>query len=128
MKHALVVVIFYAAVWAQAKTEAPKPGPAAKTAPKAKASGPDLMNPATIKGFAPSVYVVKLDTTRGAIVVRVTRNWAPNGADRFYNLVRAGFYNNTIIFRSTDQYAQFGIPGRPEIAKLWFDRTMPDDR
>ncbi len=50
------------------------------------------------------MYLVKLNTTKGPIVIRVTKNWAPNGADRFYNLVRAGFYNNNYIFRSTKQF------------------------
>jgi peptidyl-prolyl cis-trans isomerase A (cyclophilin A) len=105
--------------------------PAAKAAPKAAApakAGPNLMNPATLNAKAPPVYLVKLNTTKGPIVIRVTKNWAPIGADRFYNLVRAGFYNNNFIFRSTGQFAQFGIPGRPELSRVWMERTMFDDR
>ncbi len=71
---------------------------------------------------------MKLNTTKGPIVIRVTKSWAPIGADRFYNLVRAGFYNNNYIFRSTKQFAQFGIPARPEISRIWMERTMFDDR
>lgn len=104
-----------------------KSAPAApKTA--AKAAGPNLMSPATLNAKAPPVYLVKLNTTKGPIVIRVTKNWAPIGADRFYNLVRAGFYNNNIIFRSTNQFAQFGIPARPEVTRVWMERTMFDDR
>jgi peptidyl-prolyl cis-trans isomerase A (cyclophilin A) len=105
---------------------APKAAPATKTA--AKAAGPNLMNPATLNAKAPPVFLVKLNTTKGPIVIRVTKNWAPIGADRFYNLVRAGFYNNQIIFRSTNQFAQFGIPARPEVTRVWMERTMFDDR
>src|SRR5205814_10313685 len=65
---------------------------------------------------------------KGPIVIRVTKNWAPVGAERFYNLVRAGFYNNNFVFRSTPQFVQFGIPAKPEITRVWMERTMLDDR
>jgi cyclophilin family peptidyl-prolyl cis-trans isomerase len=58
----------------------------------------------------------------------VTKTWAPIGADRFYNLIRAGFYNNNYIFRSTKQFAQFGIPARPELSRVWMEHNMFDDR
>ena len=86
------------------------------------------MNPATLNAKAPAVYLVKLNTTKGPIVIRVNKNWAPIGADRFYNLVRAGFYNNQYIFRSTSQFAQFGIPSKPELSRVWMEKTMFDDR
>ena len=96
--------------------------------PQPRPAGPNLLNPATLNAKAPAVYLVKLNTTKGPIVIRVTKNWAPIGADRFYNLVRAGFYNNNIIFRSTKQFAQFGIPPRPELSRVWMEQTMLDDR
>ena len=105
-----------------------KAAPKAATAKKAKAAGPNLLVPSTLNAKAPAVYLVKLNTTKGPIVIRVTKLWAPIGADRFYNLVRAGFYNNNIIFRSTRQFAQFGIPSRPEISRVWMEHTMFDDR
>ena len=71
---------------------------------------------------------MKIETTAGAFILETHRDWAPIGVDRFYNLVRAGFYNNNIIFRSTAQFAQFGIPGRPDISRVWADRTIRDDR
>jgi peptidyl-prolyl cis-trans isomerase A (cyclophilin A) len=120
------------AAFAQTKSApaAPKAAPKAATPAKtaAKAAGPNLMNPATLNAKAPPVFLVKLNTTKGPIVIRVTKNWAPIGADRFYNLVRAGFYNNQIIFRSTNQFAQFGIPARPDVTRVWMERTMFDDR
>ena len=122
-----------AAALAQTKSA---PAPAAKNAPKAGApkaatkakAGPNLLDPSTLKASAPPVYLVKLNTTKGPIVIRVTKNWAPVAADRFYNLVRAGYYNNNYFFRSTKQFAQFGIPSRPEISRVWMERTMFDDR
>ena len=128
MKNALLaftmsILAVCAVALAQTKS-APAPAPKAAT----KATGPNLLNPATLNAKAPAVYLVKLNTTKGPIVIRVTKNWAPNGADRFYNLVRAGFYNNNYIFRSTKQFAQFGIPPRPELSRIWMERTMLDDR
>ncbi|HEY2843330.1 MAG TPA: peptidylprolyl isomerase [Bryobacteraceae bacterium] len=133
MKHVFFssTMILAALCAAFAQTKAP-PAAATKAAPKAatpaKAAGPNLMNPATLNAKAPPVYLVKLNTSKGPIVIRVTKNWAPIGADRFYNLVRAGFYNNQFIFRSTNQFAQFGIPARPELSRVWMEKTMFDDR
>jgi peptidyl-prolyl cis-trans isomerase A (cyclophilin A) len=118
----LMMVAASAAALAQTKAVAPK------AATPAKATGPNLLNPATLNAKAPPVYLVKLNTTKGPIVIRVTKNWAPVGADRFYNLVRAGYYNNNYIFRSTNQFAQFGIPARPEVTRVWMERNMLDDR
>jgi peptidyl-prolyl cis-trans isomerase A (cyclophilin A) len=76
----------------------------------------------------PPVFKVLLETTKGNIILEVRREWAPNGADRFYNLARYGYYNNTAFFRVRDKtWAQFGIAGIPEIAQLWRAKTIPDD-
>ncbi len=128
MKKTLSVFVLILTAWAVGIAQTKSAPPAAKSAPKAKSSGPNLMNPATLNAKAPPVYLVKLNTTKGPMVIRVTKNWAPTGADRFYNLVRAGFYNNNFIFRSTRQFAQFGIPPRPELSRVWMERTMFDDR
>jgi cyclophilin family peptidyl-prolyl cis-trans isomerase len=76
---------------------------------------------------APELYRVKLETTAGAILLEVHRDWAPIGADRFYNLVRAGFYDDSRFFRVTSRFAQFGIAGDPAVAAAWRERTIPDD-
>jgi homoserine O-acetyltransferase len=77
---------------------------------------------------APVRYRVRLDTSKGPILVEARREWAPHGADRFYNLVRAGYYDDTRFFRVVKrQWAQFGISGDPKIARLWRGRTIPDD-
>ena len=128
MKKSFLLLILAVCAAALAQTKSAPPAAPKAAAPKAKAAGPNLLNPATLNAKAPAVFLVKLNTTKGPIVIRVTKNWAPNGADRFYNLVRAGFYNNNYIFRSTKQFAQFGIPARPELSRVWMERTMLDDR
>jgi cyclophilin family peptidyl-prolyl cis-trans isomerase len=76
---------------------------------------------------APDVYRVRIETTAGAFTLEARRDWAPRGADRFYNLVRAGFYDDSRFYRVTPRFAQFGIAGQPEIARIWRTVTIPDD-
>jgi cyclophilin family peptidyl-prolyl cis-trans isomerase len=77
---------------------------------------------------APEFFKVRFETSKGDMVVEIHRDWAPHGADRFYNLVRAGYYNEARFFRVIDgRSAQFGINGDPNIAKLWRTRFIPDD-
>ena len=76
---------------------------------------------------APATYRVRFETTQGNFVFEVHREWAPIGADRFYNLVRAGFYNDSRFYRVTPRFAQFGIPGNPAIAQRWREVTIADD-
>jgi peptidyl-prolyl cis-trans isomerase A (cyclophilin A) len=77
---------------------------------------------------APERFRVRLDTTRGAIVIDCTRAWAPLGADRFYTLVTSGYYDDAALFRVVKgKWAQFGIAGTPSVAQAWRARTIPDD-
>jgi peptidyl-prolyl cis-trans isomerase A (cyclophilin A) len=77
---------------------------------------------------APDDFRVRLDTSKGIVVIEVHRTWAPNGADRFYNLVRHGFYDNARFFRiRAGVFAQFGINGDPTVASVWRNATIPDD-
>jgi cyclophilin family peptidyl-prolyl cis-trans isomerase len=77
---------------------------------------------------APATYKVLLETTKGNIIMEIKREWAPLGADRFYNLVRNGYYNNTAVFRiRATTWAQFGIAGEPAIAKAWRNKNLADD-
>jgi len=93
------------------------------------AASPVLLNPAALTETAPATFVAQFDTTAGPFTVRVTRAWAPVGADRFYNLVKAGFYNDCRIFRVVPGYVvQFGINGDPEVTKAWAAATMASDR
>jgi peptidyl-prolyl cis-trans isomerase A (cyclophilin A) len=89
-----------------------------------------LLNPdsAEWKERAPELFSARMETSKGAIVIEVHREWAPNGADRFYNLVRNGYYDDTRFFRVIEnRWAQFGINGDPSISAAWRNRTVPDD-
>ena len=88
-----------------------------------------LLNPAALTEEAPPIFTTLFDTTAGMFVVRVHRAWAPNGADRFYNLVKAGFYENCRFFRVVPEFvAQFGIHGDPAVSEAWSRATIPPDR
>jgi len=77
---------------------------------------------------APARCRIKLETTKGDVVLEIVRDWSPQGADRFVNLVRYGYYDDTRLFRVVkDRWAQFGINGDPALAKAWRSRTFPDD-
>ena len=77
---------------------------------------------------APDVFRVRFETSKGLIRLEIHRQQAPHGVDRFYNLVRAGYYDRTYFFRVIKgRWAQFGINGDPNISKLWRTRTIPDD-
>jgi homoserine O-acetyltransferase len=78
--------------------------------------------------LAPQEFRVRLDTTKGSIVIEVHRDWAPHGADRFHELVTSGYYDDTRFFRVVaGRWAQFGISGNPAVARAWRERTIPDD-
>jgi peptidyl-prolyl cis-trans isomerase A (cyclophilin A) len=77
---------------------------------------------------APAVSTIVFNTSKGRIVFEMRREWGPHGVDRFYNLVRHGFYDGARFFRVRPAtWIQFGIPGDPEIAQRWRARTIPDD-
>jgi homoserine O-acetyltransferase len=100
-------------------------GAAQSTAPASSLLNPD--SPA-MQEMASAVFKVKLETTKGDVVIEVQRAWSPHGVDRFFNLVRAGYYNDVRITRVVaPKWAQFGINGDPRIAKIWRDRPIPDD-
>src|SRR5258708_23445748 len=93
-----------------------------------KAAAPKLLEPATMKGKAPETFDVKFTTTKGDVTVRATRAWAPNGVDRFYNLVRAGFFTDAAFFRVIPGFmAQFGMSARPEVSRVLANANIPDD-
>ena len=87
-----------------------------------------LKNPAALNEKAPETFKATFDTTKGPIVIEVHRAWAPAGADRFYNLVKNGFYDDTRFFRVLDGFmAQIGINGNPAIQSGWRNATIQDD-
>ena len=84
--------------------------------------------PAFAQEQAPATYKVKFDTSKGPFTVQVTRAWAPQGADRFYNLVKSGFYDNVRFFRVVSGFmVQFGINGDPAVMAGWREKPIKDD-
>jgi len=87
-----------------------------------------LLRPALLNAKAPATYQVKFSTTRGDFVITVTRAWAPLGADRFYNLVRHHFYDNTHFFRVLKGFVvQWGISAYPPVTAAWEHAPIKDD-
>jgi peptidyl-prolyl cis-trans isomerase A (cyclophilin A) len=133
-----MIAIAPAALAAQTNSTAPKP--AAPKPAAAKPAGttttrttrmttdPALLKPASLTAKAPDVYEVTLKTGKGDIVVQVTRAWAPLGADRFYNLVKHGFYNGASFFRIVPGFVvQFGLSGDPAVNRAWKNANLKDD-
>ncbi|MDX2318561.1 MAG: peptidylprolyl isomerase [Hyphomicrobiaceae bacterium] len=85
-------------------------------------------DPSSLKEKAPATYKAKFDTSKGTFVIEVHRAWAPNGADRFYNLVKSGYYNDVRFFRVIKGFmVQFGISGNPDLNAVWREARIPDD-
>jgi peptidyl-prolyl cis-trans isomerase A (cyclophilin A) len=102
----------------------PKPSP---TTGATRVTG-NLSNPASFKEQAPPTFKVKVTTPKGDFVLLVNRAWAPIGADRFYNLIRGGFYNDAYFFRIVKGFVtQFGIHSNPAIARAWRAANLADD-
>jgi peptidyl-prolyl cis-trans isomerase A (cyclophilin A) len=141
MRHfikCLFFVLLWVTVCSPMRAQTPSPAPAKKAAPATKAPAaaakaasfdPALLKPATLIAKAPAEYDVKFETTAGDFTIKVTRAWAPNGADRFYNLVRHHFYDGASFFRVLPGFmAQFGISAYPEVSKAWEQANIKDDR
>jgi len=87
-----------------------------------------LMNPAALTEQAPDDYRVRFDTSEGPFVVEVHRAWSPNGADRFYNLAKNGFFDDMRAFRAVPNFVvQFGMNGDPEVQAKWQTARIQDD-
>ena len=77
---------------------------------------------------APELFMIRMETSKGLVLIEVHRDWAPYGVDHFYNLVRAGYYDQSRFYRVVkDRWIQFGINGNPKISNVWKTRTIPDD-
>ena len=87
-----------------------------------------LRSPAALNEKAPDTYKANFDTSKGSFTITVNRAWAPLGADRFYNLVKNGFYDDARFFRVIEGFmVQVGIHGNPTIAKAWVGARIQDD-
>jgi len=138
MKTIAMVLVLGASFLACAQTPAPK-APAAKSAAAkgsttktgaahAAAPRPSLLKPETLAAKAPAVFKASFTTTAGDFIVEVHREWAPLGADRFYNLVRAGFFTNASFFRVVPGFVvQFGLSADPAVNKVLHTATIQDD-
>ena len=138
LRHWTLVVLTLALSCCLAACESkPEPGGStseATTASKATASasakpqGPPLLNPQAANDKAPEKYKVKFETTKGDFVIEVTRDWAPRGADRVYNLVKIGFYKDMALHRVVEGFVvQFGIHGDPEVSAAWAKAYLMDE-
>lgn len=125
----LAVAMFAAAAVAAAQTQSSTAKPATTTHHAASTgTDPALLHPATLTAKAPAEYDATFETTKGTFVVHVTRAWAPQGADRFYNLVRHHFYDGTAFFRvMPDFMVQFGLSGSPAVNRAWMNANIKDD-
>jgi len=135
MKTIATVIVLCASLVIHAQTPAPKSA-AAKGSATAKPSAnhavpgprPSLLNPASLRAKAPAVFKAKFSTTAGDFVVEVHRDWAPLGADRFYNLVRNGYFTNAAFFRVVPGFVvQFGLSADPAVNKVWDAAKIKDD-
>jgi peptidyl-prolyl cis-trans isomerase A (cyclophilin A) len=130
MKAILTSIALCASLLAAAQTPAPKT-PATKASPTRTAPStprPSLLNPASLHAKAPAVFKARFTTTAGDFVVEVHRDWAPIGADRFYNLVRNGYFTNASFFRVVPGFVvQFGLSANPAVNKVWKDANIQDD-
>jgi len=111
--------------------ESAQPSPAAPVQPSASAAAPApaaLLAPEQATEQSPAVFKAKFATTKGDFTVEVHRDWAPRGADRFYNLVKLGFLDDAAFFRVIDGFmVQFGIHSSPQVSAKWQDANIPDD-
>ena len=87
-----------------------------------------LLNPAGLTEAAPATYKANFDTSKGTFVITVHKDWAPKGADRFYNLIKSGFFEGVRFFRVIPNFmAQFGIHGTPAVSAAWQGARITDD-
>jgi peptidyl-prolyl cis-trans isomerase A (cyclophilin A) len=88
----------------------------------------DLLHPQALTAKAPQRFDVAFTTTKGDFTITVERAWAPNGADRFYNLAKAHFFDGVKFFRVVPNFVvQFGISPDPKVSAAWQNATIPDD-
>ena len=95
---------------------------------KASADSPGFADPAKLTEKAPESFKAQFETTKGKFTIAVTRSLSPNGADRFYNLVRSGYFKDLAFFRVIPGFmCQFGIHGDPKVSAAWRGASIADD-
>jgi peptidyl-prolyl cis-trans isomerase A (cyclophilin A) len=124
----LAVAVAFAGSCRRTETNAPAPSASAAASTPASTPLPARLDTSHAKEQAPDRFRVRFETTKGAFVIEVTRAWAPRGADRFYNLVRVGYYDDVAFFRVIENFmVQFGINGDPAANMAWRQAPIPDD-
>src|SRR5277367_1618249 len=130
MRALFTSILLCSAMLAQtpaSKSAATSKSAASKTGAPA-AARPSLMTPASLHAKAPELYKAQFTTTRGDFVVEVHRDWAPLGADRFYNLVKNGYFTNAAFFRVVPGFVvQFELSANPAVNKVWMSANIKDD-
>jgi peptidyl-prolyl cis-trans isomerase A (cyclophilin A) len=87
------------------------------------------MKPSSLTERAPNVYRARFDSSAGTFVIEVHADWAPNAADRFYNLTKNGYYDGCRFFRVVPGFmVQYGINGDPNIQRYWVNATIRDEK
>lgn len=80
-----------------------------------------------LKLQAPDIFKARFTTSQGDFVMLVNRSWSPAGADRLFQLITSGYYDNNMIFRATKHYVQFGITDNPKLTRFWSKHPLPDE-
>lgn len=128
MKTTIGLLVIVAGTFAQTPPAAAPHGASSKAATTAPHHKAPMLNPALYKRQAPATFKVKFTTTKGSFVVEVHRDWAPLGADRFYNLARGGYYDGGPFYRVIAGFmAQFGFSPNPAVNKVWGAAEIKDD-
>ena len=133
MKIRSTATLFLAALFLTAcgtkSQELASTGGAAQPEESSEATTPSaLLDPSKLTETAPATFKVKFETTKGEFTVEAHREWAPLGTDRFYNLVKAGYFQDLAFFRALDGFmAQFGIHGDPQVNAVWQVASIKDD-
>jgi len=119
---------------AASRTTSPKPAAKSATGVKSTSTAASpaysrtLLHPELLKAKAPEVFKVRFTTTKGDFVIEAHRDWSPLGADRFYNLVKNGFFNRAHFFRVVRGFVvQFGLSPIPAVNKAWKTAVIQDD-
>jgi peptidyl-prolyl cis-trans isomerase A (cyclophilin A) len=113
---------------AKPTTATQKPATAKPTTDKPAAINPALRTPSKLKDVAPATFRANFETSLGVFVVEVTKAWAPKGADRFYNLVKYGYFDGARFFRVVPNFmVQFGMHGDPKLNAVWSEQNIADD-
>jgi len=130
MKHTLTAIILGIALGLApgADADEAQKAEAAKTTAPTAAPNPALLDPSIATERAPDAYRVKLETTKGDVTILVNRSWAPNGADRFYNLVKIGYFDDVAFYRAIKGFmVQGGFNGDPAVTAVWSNAKISDD-